>query len=91
MHRFTKGVDCKPLVAAATELFKLHDTAFGKDKLAEPGQLVGNLMAAQAAFRELAPGESRRTLASKSLAGITARPHLAVELKMKLYLQQLTA
>lgn len=91
MHRFTKGVDCKGLVAAATALFKVHEAAFHKDTLALPGQLVGNLMAAQAAFRALAPGESRGTLASKCLVGIPARPHLSVDLKMQLYLQQLTA
>jgi hypothetical protein len=86
---FAKGVDCKRLVAAATDLFKVHEVAFSRERLEVPGQLVGNLMAAQAAFRDLAPGESRGTLVAKCLTGIPSRPHLAVDLKMRMFLKRL--
>lgn len=88
--RIVPRLSCTDLEANMKENSDLYSEHFGDDKLKEGGLIVGNLMGCQAAFRALAPGETRQALAAKVSVGLVKQPHMCLDQKLGLLLKQLS-
>mgnify|MGYP003333464458 CR=1 FL=1 len=82
-------LDSEVLTSANNSLQELFKKNFSDDNLASPGLIIGTLMAAQAAFRQLSPGETRGGLALKCSQGVPAKEFMSMDSKFMVYLQQL--
>ena len=72
-----------------SESSNLYDKHLGNETMDSAGWIVGNLMGAQAAFRQLAPGKTRQAPTARCDTGVAQRPHMSVDPKMKMLLQRL--
>ena len=81
--------DFEFLVSAEKSLQEEYAKNFSNDNLAAPGLIVGTLMASQAAFRQLSPGETRGALALRCSQGVPSKEFMSMDSKFMVYLQQL--
>lgn len=89
MEKFAGCLDSSELTNVMSESSNLYDKHLGNETMDSAGWIVGNLMGAQAAFRQLAPGKTRQAPTARCDTGVAQRPHMSVDPKMKMLLQRL--